>query len=107
MNATMTETITKDRFLDLPDEIVHHIPSYLPMKAVAQTAVLSRRWKHICYSYPVFDFCQNSLFDLHLDENIGRRFDEYIPPRYWETLEKLTNIVDQKLEKFSEHKIGI
>ncbi|GLT40328.1 hypothetical protein SLA2020_144700 [Shorea laevis] len=103
--ATLTRT--KDRFLDLPDEIIHHILSYLPMKVAAQTAVLSRRWKHIWYSYPVFDFCQNYLFDLHLDGYMGPALDEYITPKYWGTVEKLAIILDQKLMRFSEYKIGI
>ncbi|GKV41720.1 hypothetical protein SLEP1_g49218 [Rubroshorea leprosula] len=81
------------------------------MRVAAQTRILSSRWKHIWNSYPVFDFCQNSLFNVDSHRLAGWELDDGISkqvrPQYWETLEKLTNIVDQKLEKFSECKLGI
>ncbi|GJW01217.1 F-box domain, cyclin-like protein [Tanacetum coccineum] len=36
----------EDRLSNLPDDIIHHILSYLDMKYVVQTCTLSKRWKH-------------------------------------------------------------
>nr|XP_011467836.1 PREDICTED: putative F-box/FBD/LRR-repeat protein At4g03220 [Fragaria vesca subsp. vesca] len=46
----------RDRISDLPDDILHLILSFLPLKSVAQTSVLARRWSHIWSSYPIIDF---------------------------------------------------
>ncbi|KAI5660729.1 hypothetical protein M9H77_20052 [Catharanthus roseus] len=45
-----------DRISDLPDPIIHHILLYLPIKSIAQTIVLSKRWKQIWHSFPDLDF---------------------------------------------------
>lgn len=36
----------EDRLSNLPDDIVHHILSYLDMKYVVKTCTLSKRWRH-------------------------------------------------------------
>ncbi|XBI75692.1 hypothetical protein VPH35_069033 [Triticum aestivum] len=36
-----------DRIGDLPDEIVHHILSFLPAQEAVRTSVLARRWRHL------------------------------------------------------------
>ncbi|PIN20865.1 hypothetical protein CDL12_06421 [Handroanthus impetiginosus] len=46
----------KDRISDLPDDILHHIFFFLPIKSIAQTSVLSKRWKNLWYSFPDLDF---------------------------------------------------
>ncbi|KAJ9547246.1 hypothetical protein OSB04_019789, partial [Centaurea solstitialis] len=38
---------SEDRISTLPDEIVHHIVSFLDMKYAVQTSALSKKWKHI------------------------------------------------------------
>ncbi|KAI3905504.1 hypothetical protein MKW92_052626 [Papaver armeniacum] len=35
----------KDRISELPESILHHILSFLPMKCIASTSVLSRQWR--------------------------------------------------------------
>ncbi|KAL1560751.1 putative F-box/FBD/LRR-repeat protein [Salvia divinorum] len=46
----------EDRISNLPDEILHHVTSFLPIKSAAQTSVLSRRWRDLWYSFPDLDF---------------------------------------------------
>ncbi|KAL8497391.1 hypothetical protein ACS0TY_020909 [Phlomoides rotata] len=46
----------EDRISNLPDDILHHIFSFLPIKSTAQTSVLSNRWKNLWYSFPDLDF---------------------------------------------------
>ncbi|XP_008230171.1 PREDICTED: putative F-box/FBD/LRR-repeat protein At4g03220 [Prunus mume] len=45
-----------DRISDLPDAVLHHILFLLPVKTVAQTSVLSKRWRSIWSSFPDLDF---------------------------------------------------
>ncbi|KAK1405400.1 F-box domain-containing protein [Heracleum sosnowskyi] len=46
----------EDRLTELPDAILHYILFLLPIKNIAQTCVLSKRWRHIWYSFPDLDF---------------------------------------------------
>ncbi|XP_058220217.1 putative F-box/FBD/LRR-repeat protein At4g03220 isoform X1 [Rhododendron vialii] len=50
--------ITRHTNNDLPDEILHHIFSFLPFKPLAQTTVLSKNWNHLPLwrSHPHLDF---------------------------------------------------
>ncbi|BBH00046.1 Protein with RNI-like/FBD-like domains [Prunus dulcis] len=56
----------RDRFSDLPDEISHHILSFLPMKSIAQVSATSKRWRSLWASFPILDFSErwnNILLD--------------------------------------------
>ncbi|EPS67260.1 hypothetical protein M569_07516, partial [Genlisea aurea] len=46
----------EDRISGLPNDIIHQILSLLPIKAVAQTSVLSKRWKSLWLTLPDLDF---------------------------------------------------
>lgn len=46
----------EDRISDLPDDILHHVFSFLPIKSAAQTSLLSKRWKNLWHSFPDLDF---------------------------------------------------
>ncbi|XP_054814217.1 putative F-box/FBD/LRR-repeat protein At4g03220 isoform X1 [Prosopis cineraria] len=45
-----------DRLSDLPDALLHHILLLLPIKTIAQTSVLSKRWRSLWITYPDLDF---------------------------------------------------
>ncbi|KAL5221401.1 hypothetical protein ABZP36_026114 [Zizania latifolia] len=44
-----------DRLSGLPDEMLHHIISFLSAQEVARTCLLSKRWKQLWTSAPCFD----------------------------------------------------
>ncbi|KAL2496888.1 putative F-box/FBD/LRR-repeat protein [Forsythia ovata] len=46
----------EDRISDLPNDVLHHILFFLPIKSIAQTSVLSKRWRNLWYSFPDLDF---------------------------------------------------
>ncbi|KAE8698474.1 putative F-box/FBD/LRR-repeat protein [Hibiscus syriacus] len=45
-----------DRISDLPDVVLHQILFHLPIKTIAQTSVLSKRWRSLWISFPDLDF---------------------------------------------------
>ncbi|XP_026431448.1 putative F-box/FBD/LRR-repeat protein At1g78760 isoform X1 [Papaver somniferum] len=46
---------SEDRISELPDALIHHIFSFLDMKYVVQTSVLSRRWRYLWFSLPTIE----------------------------------------------------
>ncbi|CAH9071422.1 unnamed protein product [Cuscuta epithymum] len=54
----------EDRLSDLPDAVLYHILFLLPIKSVAQTSVLSRRWRQLWYSFPDLDFTTLNPFTI-------------------------------------------
>ncbi|XP_051140395.1 putative F-box/FBD/LRR-repeat protein At4g03220 isoform X2 [Andrographis paniculata] len=46
----------EDRISDLPDDIIHRIFFFLPIKSIARMGVLSKRWNHLWNSFPHLDF---------------------------------------------------
>nr|GMC70526.1 putative F-box/FBD/LRR-repeat protein At4g03220 [Ipomoea batatas]GMC72866.1 putative F-box/FBD/LRR-repeat protein At4g03220 [Ipomoea batatas]GMC72867.1 putative F-box/FBD/LRR-repeat protein At4g03220 [Ipomoea batatas] len=56
LNRVRSSPDGDDRLSDLPDAILHHIFFLLPIKTVAQTSVLSKRWRQLWYSFPDLDF---------------------------------------------------
>ncbi|CAI9088470.1 OLC1v1022804C1 [Oldenlandia corymbosa var. corymbosa] len=71
-----------DRISNLPDAILCHVLSFLPIKLAAQTGILSKRWKDLWVSVPVLDFEMNLKANLDGD---------------WSTFE---NVVKSQMEKF-------
>ncbi|CAN6353945.1 unnamed protein product [Urochloa humidicola] len=57
-----------DRLSALPDEVLHHVMSFLPAWEVAPTCVLSHRWRHLWASAPCVDL------------RVRRRGRHYAPP---------------------------
>ncbi|XP_022737183.1 F-box/FBD/LRR-repeat protein At4g00160-like [Durio zibethinus] len=45
-----------DRISELPDHLLHHILSFMPMQMAIQTSVLSTRWRHLWKHTQVVDF---------------------------------------------------
>ncbi|OVA06691.1 F-box domain [Macleaya cordata] len=54
-----------DRISNLPDTVLHHILSFLDMKYVVQTSVLSRRWRYVWASLPFLTFKEAHRFGEH------------------------------------------
>ncbi|KAH7860360.1 hypothetical protein Vadar_012506 [Vaccinium darrowii] len=54
----LKEKSSSDRFSDLPYEILEHIFSFLPIKSIAQTTLLSKHWNLLSLwrSHPHLDF---------------------------------------------------
>ncbi|KAI3900616.1 hypothetical protein MKW92_011762 [Papaver armeniacum] len=48
--------VGEDKISDLPDELIHHILSFVPTKCAMSTCILSKRWKYISNSIPTLDF---------------------------------------------------
>ncbi|CAK9161390.1 unnamed protein product [Ilex paraguariensis] len=46
----------EDRISDLPDAVLHHILFFLPIRSIAQTGILSKRWRDLWLSFPDLDF---------------------------------------------------
>ncbi|EPS57569.1 hypothetical protein M569_17248, partial [Genlisea aurea] len=52
----MNQQVGEDRISGLPNDIIHQILSLLPIKGVARTSVLSKRWKSLWLTLPDLDF---------------------------------------------------
>lgn len=73
----------EDRISALPDSLLYHILSFLPMKDTAATTVLSKRWKPLFLSQLILNFEDNpfpnpSQFRLFLNSFIAER-DNNLP----------------------------
>jgi hypothetical protein len=51
----------EDMISNLPDGILHHILSFLPVKFIAKTSVLSTRWNYLWATLPCLDFSEFSI----------------------------------------------
>ncbi|BAT09269.1 Os09g0548034 [Oryza sativa Japonica Group] len=69
----------------LPDDLVHHVLSFLPAPDAACTSLLSRRWRNLWVSMPcldidVSDFHDASQFDRFMD-HVLHLLDDSVPLR--------------------------
>ncbi|XP_057435325.1 F-box/FBD/LRR-repeat protein At4g00160-like [Lotus japonicus] len=58
-----------DRISALPDEMLHHILSFLPTENAVATGVLSKRWTHLWRSVPVLDLSTIRMVPRDVDDN--------------------------------------
>ncbi|KAL6287448.1 hypothetical protein ACE6H2_011838 [Prunus campanulata] len=70
----------RDRFSDLPDEISHHILSFLPMKSIAQVSATSKRWRSLWASFPILDFSEVCplTFPFFQNKSVGQIYDQQL-----------------------------
>ncbi|KAL5706792.1 hypothetical protein ACHQM5_024914 [Ranunculus cassubicifolius] len=52
----MGEDISGDRLSSLPEVLIHHIFSFMNMREVVHTSILSNRWRYLWLSPPVLNF---------------------------------------------------
>ncbi|CAL1385029.1 unnamed protein product [Linum trigynum] len=70
-----------DRVSHLPNNILHHILSFLDTESTVQTSILSRRWRCLWKDVPVLNFSRNSSFldksdfQKHVDKFLSLRFE--------------------------------
>ncbi|XP_057950960.1 F-box/LRR-repeat protein At4g14103-like isoform X2 [Malania oleifera] len=57
----------EDRISNLPDCILHHVLSFLPMKDAVGTSLLSTRWRHLWTSLPNIDLDDMLYFGERCD----------------------------------------
>ncbi|CAL2268279.1 unnamed protein product [Prunus armeniaca] len=76
-----SESVTSDRFSDLPDEVAHHILSLLTFKDLTRVGAVSKRCGQLHLSVPVVDFrshwhwlgqLENYLHNLRLMSSMER-----------------------------------
>ncbi|KAM6576437.1 hypothetical protein CsatB_028274 [Cannabis sativa] len=84
----MTKTMVvdgcdNDRISELPDELIHHILSFLPTKDVVSMCILSKRWKSIPYSVPTLFFNDNhyTYYDDDHDKKFCNDVNNYLEQR--------------------------
>ncbi|KAJ0042852.1 hypothetical protein Pint_19200 [Pistacia integerrima] len=78
----------QDRISELPDEILHHILSFMATKFAVQTSILSTRWRHLWKfistihfdSFPYHPFCSidYSFVDGTLEQHKAPQLHEFL-----------------------------
>ncbi|XP_048446845.1 putative F-box/FBD/LRR-repeat protein At4g03220 [Pyrus x bretschneideri] len=71
-----TEGSSSDRISNLPEEVLHHIISFLPIQSIAQTSILSKRWSHLWASLPILDFSDLKQREVEFVNTVLRHRDE-------------------------------
>ncbi|KAL8466525.1 hypothetical protein ACS0TY_035557 [Phlomoides rotata] len=64
----------RDRLSELPQSLIHHILSFLPMRDVVSTTILSKHWNNLWTTVPCLDF---SVDFRKLDSELVNRADRY------------------------------
>ncbi|KAI3931645.1 hypothetical protein MKW92_020521, partial [Papaver armeniacum] len=75
-SKSMVETGNKDRISELPDALIHHIFSFLNIKYVLQTCILSRRYRYLWASLPTLRLSDRCL--VHYTDDRFEALNRYI-----------------------------
>lgn len=65
-----------DRISELPNAVLHHILFLLPIRTVAQTSILSKRWRSLWSTFPDLDFTKLNPYPVenhNLNSNPSRK----------------------------------
>lgn len=65
----------RDRISELPDDVLQHILSPLPIQDKIRTSVLSKRWVHLWPSNPTLDFSDCTIY-FFCDDTIAAAVDQ-------------------------------
>ncbi|KAI3842403.1 hypothetical protein MKW92_022577 [Papaver armeniacum] len=79
--------VGRDRISELPESLIHHILSFLPIKSIVSTTLLSTKWNNLWLSLPILDFTQwrspptgaafENLIEEESDSDTDTKQDEY------------------------------
>ncbi|OWM91259.1 F-box/LRR-repeat protein At3g26922-like [Punica granatum] len=73
-NLSDNQHVTHSSWLcDLPDAVLYHILSFLPMKDVVTTSILSKKWQYFWASVPNLEFCESDFSERSLFMNFVDR----------------------------------
>ncbi|KAL2940685.1 hypothetical protein RDABS01_029035, partial [Bienertia sinuspersici] len=92
-----------DRFSELPEDIIHYILSFLPIKDVVRARILSKTWKSLNNSYEI-------MLDLHYDHNsfaLELLLDSEIEPEIDEIRDKFMHYADNHLSRVVQQQIPV
>ncbi|XP_042520151.1 putative F-box/FBD/LRR-repeat protein At3g59240 isoform X2 [Macadamia integrifolia] len=70
----------EDWISKLPEDIVHHIMALLETKDATRMSILSKKWRSLWHSFPIWDFDETSLiWDLQEGSELRReRFSNFV-----------------------------
>ncbi|KAI3891096.1 hypothetical protein MKW98_007401, partial [Papaver atlanticum] len=67
-----------DRLSNIPESLIHGIFSFMDMRSVVQTSVLSRRWRNLWSSSPIltfsFEMFTHGFKNIHSNRNHYQKF---------------------------------
>ncbi|KAL8238578.1 hypothetical protein R6Q59_015145 [Mikania micrantha] len=78
--ANINEEEHEDRISNLPNDIIHHILSFLDTKFAVQTGALSRKWEHIWTSTRVLNLNSHTFRTLPLFAKFVKRMLSHRSP---------------------------
>ncbi|KAI3898090.1 hypothetical protein MKW92_041884 [Papaver armeniacum] len=85
----------KDRLSKLPNALIQRVLSFLPIKDVVSTSILSKRWRKVWVSTDVFDF--RGWWRTYLDKAEGSCEHEMDPDDYLMAAKVFLGFVDRVL----------
>uniref|UniRef100_A0A803KQ45 F-box domain-containing protein n=1 Tax=Chenopodium quinoa TaxID=63459 RepID=A0A803KQ45_CHEQI len=105
-NSRKSRCIKADRISQLPEHILRHILSFVPIKDAARTKTLSTEWKRVCTSYNIctclcYDHNSFALQLLLSADAIGQE------PDVCEIRDKFVDFVVDNLGKISQQKSSV
>ncbi|KAI3862560.1 hypothetical protein MKX03_037664 [Papaver bracteatum] len=65
----------RDRINELPEHLIHHIFSFLPIECSVSTSKLSTKWRYLWTFTPIIDFLEwQSMFVGEMEATTFMRF---------------------------------
>ncbi|XVF23818.1 hypothetical protein REPUB_Repub13aG0072300 [Reevesia pubescens] len=97
-----------DRISNLPTHIIHQIMSYLSTKEVAQTNLLSKKWKdHLRPSFPILKFNQLDFLGKDLPYLCQETHFWRNPKKFTNSIKDFSEFIDTNLDYFCKMKLRV